>query len=155
MALARAHDILTLEQWAGADLRTLAMSAFRPFDAEEVSRFNLSGPAVRLGPREALLISMALHELATNAIKYGALSQPGGRVEFNWILGSKALEDGARPLSLLWRERGGPEVMPPVRRGFGSRLMEGLAHELRGKVTADARPEGMVWRIDGRVEPAQ
>jgi two-component sensor histidine kinase len=95
---------------------------------------------------------MALHELATNATKYGALSNPSGRVEFSWALDDRGAQPGQRRLSLLWRESGGPTFPPPARRGFGSRLMEGVAQELRGTVAADPRPEGMIWRIEGLVE---
>ncbi|HEY8573363.1 PAS domain S-box protein [Phenylobacterium sp.] len=152
MALSRAHDVLTREHWAGAELAAAAAAALAPFGGEDPESFSLQGPRVRLAPQEALALSMALHELATNAVKYGALSVPGGRVSISWEVGADD-EDPDRPgrLTLMWREDGGPAVEPPTRQGFGSRLMRGLAQELAGTAMADWRPEGLVWRIDGRL----
>jgi two-component sensor histidine kinase len=92
---------------------------------------------------------MAVHELCTNAVKYGALSNDAGRVEVVW-----RIEDGR--LRLTWRERGGPPVFPPTRRGFGSRLLEaGLAAELGGSVELAFEPEGLVCRIDAPLSAAE
>ena len=108
-------------------------------------RVSLSGPRILLPPKEAVAIVMALHELCTNAVKYGALSNDTGRIALGW---SRA--DGAAPrLKLVWREEGGPSVTPPKRRGFGSLLLERtLAQDLDGNVTTEFRPEGLVCSIE-------
>jgi PAS domain S-box-containing protein len=140
IALARAHDLLTRGNWEGARLREVAETALGPHMAG--GRIALSGPDARLTPKAALAIGMALHELATNAGKYGALSTEAGRVTLDWRLA----EDGLR---LCWRETGGPPVRPPARRGFGTRLMErGLPHELHGGIRLDFAPEGLCCEIE-------
>jgi two-component sensor histidine kinase len=101
---------------------------------------------VALNPKAAVALGLGIHELATNAVKYGALSSPAGRVTVRSRV--QATQDGAR-LKLDWIESGGPEVVAPARRGFGGRLLEeGLAGELSGKVTLDYRPEGLACRMD-------
>jgi PAS domain S-box-containing protein len=122
VALSEAHNVLVAESWAGADLSTILARALSPYDQLGQPRFELSGPPVRLSPQQAVPMSLVLHELTTNAIKYGALSTAAGRVAITWNLAYD--ERGARSLTLLWRERGGPLVQPPVRRGFGSRLID-------------------------------
>ncbi len=151
MALSRAHDVLTSEQWVGAELAAAARVALEPFGGDDGDRFRLRGPAVRLAPQEALALSMALHELATNAAKYGSLSVAGGHVELTWDVSDERDPERPARLSLCWQERGGPPVEQPVRQGFGSRLMRGLAQELGGAATADWRRAGLVWRIEGRL----
>jgi two-component sensor histidine kinase/integral membrane sensor domain MASE1 len=143
MALSRAHDVLTRQSWEGADLMAMVQGAVQPFETDAGERFHLQGPHVWLGPQQALAIAMALHELATNAAKYGALSSSEGRVDLTW----EAPADGG--LKMVWRESGGPPVSAPTHRGFGSRLLErGLAAELRGTVTVDYRPDGLVCVIE-------
>ncbi|GBU19256.1 MULTISPECIES: HWE histidine kinase domain-containing protein [Methylobacterium] len=152
LALARVHDVLTRESWEGAELGTVVADAVRPLDAAEdqPSRFRISGPALRLPPRLALSIAMALHELGTNAVKYGALCQEGGTVEIGWRV---SRGDETR-LSLRWTERGGPPVVPPTRTGFGSRLIErSLARELAGDVQLLYEPEGVICTIEAPVPP--
>nr|WP_276208769.1 PAS domain-containing protein [Caulobacter sp. 17J65-9] len=123
-ALARAHDVLTRHDWEGADLGEVVRQALAPFAAGDPGRFHISGPALRLTPKAALAISMALYELGANAARFGALSIPAGAIEVNWRIEGEQLE-------LNWRESGGPPVKPPTHRGFGSRLIEqGLAGEL-------------------------
>lgn len=148
VALAQAHDLLTRENWEGAELHEIAS---RLVDLHGgAARFELSGPAIRLSPKTALSLSMALHELATNAMKYGALSTPEGRVRIAWDLASAP---GAARLDLTWTETGGPPVTPPATRGFGSRLIErGLAAELSGSAAIDYRPTGVVCRIQALLE---
>jgi two-component sensor histidine kinase len=100
---------------------------------------------VLLPPREAVAIVMALHELCTNAVKYGALSNDTGEIELAW----NGTHRADRRLELVWREHGGPAVSPPVRRGFGSLLLERtLAQDLDGAVALDFLPEGLVCRIE-------
>ena len=150
MALSRAHDVLTDEQWAGAELREIAFQAAVPYqagDAEE--RFLLDGPAVRLPPKTAIAVALAFHELATNAAKYGALATPAGRVELTWTLRGQGER---KMLRIRWEESGGPAVTPPKRTGFGTRLIErGLAADLRGRVVLSFPPDGVVCEIEAEV----
>ncbi|HEV2605448.1 MAG TPA: PAS domain S-box protein [Microvirga sp.] len=138
IALSRAHDVLTREGWEGANLREIVAHAIEPFG----QRFVVQGPDLRLLPRMALALAMALQELATNAVKYGALSNETGEVEIAWTA------DDHRHLALTWTERGGPAVAPPNRRGFGSRLIErSLASDLGGTVALRFEPGGVVCTI--------
>lgn len=140
-ALAAAHDLLTREQWEGATLGELVASATRPL-AREHGRIEASGPEVEVTPKAAVSIVMALHELSTNATKYGALSVPAGRVTIGWTLDDERLK-------LEWRERGGPPVTPPTTRGFGIRMIErALASDLTGEVEIRFEPAGLVCIID-------
>lgn len=150
LALARAHDVLTRESWEGAELRTVVADAIKPLEAGDghEARFSVSGPPLRLPPRLALSIAMALHELGTNAVKYGALSQEKGLVRIEW-----SVEHGPETtLTLSWAESGGPPVSPPQRKGFGSRLIErSLARELAGEVELKYEPAGVVCTIKAPV----
>lgn len=156
IALARAHDVLTDEKWTGASLRDIACQAAAPYcSPDHRDRFVIEGPAVSMSPRSAIAVALALHELATNAAKYGALSVPGGRVRIAWV--TETLDGGDIGLRMSWRESGGPVVAPPRTRGFGSRLIErGLAAELRGTVRIDYPPTGVACTIDALIaaEPA-
>jgi two-component sensor histidine kinase len=148
VALAEAHDLLTRENWEGAELHEVAARVAALHGG--AGRFELSGPSIRLSPKTALSLSMALHELATNAMKYGALSTPEGRIRVAWDL---VPDPGAARLDLTWSERGGPPVSPPTERGFGSRLIErGLAAELSGSAAIDFHPDGVVCRIRALLE---
>jgi PAS domain S-box-containing protein len=140
-SLAHAHDLLTRENWDGADLGAVVGGVIAPYHAD---RFVVQGPSIRLTPRAVLTISLAMHELATNAAKYGALSVPDGRVEILWAIP----DDDRTRFELVWRERGGPPVQPPTRKGFGSRLVQQvLAAELKGKVHLSYGREGVVCRV--------
>jgi PAS domain S-box-containing protein len=144
IAMSAAHDVLTRENWEGADLREIVDGALGPFGQSE-GRILVSGPDVRLGSRAALAIAMALHELATNAVKYGALSGEAGQVSLGWA--ARAAGGDAR-LELDWREHGGPPVRPPLTSGFGSRLLtQGLAADLTGAAELTFAPEGVACRI--------
>jgi two-component sensor histidine kinase len=139
-ALARVHDLLSEAAWEGASLHEVVGQTLAPY-VEDVARITVSGPAVRLVPNAAVTLNMAFHELATNAVKYGALSTPAGRVDIAWGT------DGA-DIVMDWRERDGPAVAQPTRRGFGSRLIEqGLARELGSEATLAYPPEGLHCRI--------
>lgn len=141
MALSRAHDILTRESWGGAPLVDIVQEAFAPY-RDDRDRLHAEGEAVWLPPRHALAFAMVLHELCTNAVKYGALSSPNGRIAIGWTV-----HEGA--LRLLWAESGGPVVVPPTRRGFGSRLIErGLRHEIRGRVALAFAATGVTCTIE-------
>ena len=131
-SLSRSHDLLTRENWEGADLQDVIAQALRPFAyGSDDPPFKLAGPNIRLRPKLALSLGMAFHELATNAAKYGALTIDSGRVDVVWSL---ATQDGRQYVELQWTESGGPPVKPRAHRGFGSRLIEnGLAHEVGGR----------------------
>lgn len=146
LALSRAHDVLTRESWDGAELSEIVAQALAPHRNFRERRFHVKGPSIRLAPRTALALSMAFHELATNAVKYGALSNAEGELHLDWSI------DRSRKhprLLLRWEERGGPPVAPPKRRGFGSRLVErSLAQDLEGEVRIDFSPAGVVCLIE-------
>jgi len=136
--LAAAHDLLTREYWEGATVEALVNGATAPF-AESTGRISASGPHVVLTPKAAISLVLALHELGTNAAKYGALSEPDGRVELAWNVDPRA-----QAFTLTWRERGGPPVREPEGRGFGLRLIErALATDLTGKVDIAFAPAGL------------
>lgn len=146
LALARVHDVLTRENWDSAELRTVVADAIAPLHAGEGqrSRFVVDGPPLRLPPRLALSIAMALHELGTNAVKYGALCRENGTVSITWNVD----REPQALLRLRWAESGGPIVEPPTRTGFGSRLIErSLARELDGDVQLVFAPEGVTCSI--------
>lgn len=150
-ALSRAHDLLTVHNWEGAALRDVVSRALTPFSAGETRLF-IEGPMARLTPKQALALSIALHELATNAAKYGALSNETGQVSVEWSI---VPGDGAGELHLTWTETGGPLVQRPTRTGFGSRLIErSLALELGGAALIEYRPEGVVSTISTPLEHA-
>ncbi len=147
-ALSRSHDLLGRDKWDGAVLSDLVRDALAPFTTTEknAERFTIEGEDIRLSPKATLALGIAFNELATNAVKYGAFSNEAGTVSVKWTLERKGDE---RWLCLHWRERGGPPVNPPTRKGFGSRVIEqGLAHELDGKIKLDYPPQGIVCTID-------
>jgi two-component system, chemotaxis family, CheB/CheR fusion protein len=137
-ALSNAHDVLAQDNWHRAPLREIVDHALAPFQKE---RIELSGPHVLLEASKALAMTMALHELATNAVKYGALSNTIGRVRVEWTV--RRAGDSAR-LQLCWQERGGPPVREPDQKGFGSRLIEASLEE--SQVVFD--PEGISCRLE-------
>ena len=149
MGLSRVHDILTRESWHGAELREVAERALQPFD-EAGARVSIQGPPVWLQPGGALTMALAFHELATNALKYGALSTAGGHVRLTWTY-----EADSRALEVTWIETDGPSVSPPTRKGFGSRLIErSLRGELKGEAVMDYRPEGLSCHLRARLPEA-
>jgi len=128
-ALGRTHSLLSREQWGNVQLCDVARESLEPYILEDKNRVMLNGPPVALDPKSALALGMVFHELATNAIKHGALSNRDGKVSMGW-----ALKD-ERQVALDWQEAGGPEVNPPAHGGFGSRLIRlELTHELNGAV---------------------
>jgi two-component sensor histidine kinase len=149
-ALARAHDVLTRESWHGAELADIIAGAVAPLEANPGLRFRASGPSVRLEPKAAVSLAMVLHELATNAVKYGALSTDAGWVSLDW---TATPAPGGLDLALTWVEHGGPPVKPPRRRGFGARLISrSLAAEL-GSAELIYAPAGVQCRMELVVPP--
>ncbi|HEV2605720.1 MAG TPA: HWE histidine kinase domain-containing protein [Microvirga sp.] len=152
MALSKAHDVLTRQNWESANLREIVAQALAPYGHARENRLHLQGPDIRLQPRTALALAMALQELATNAVKYGSLSNETGEVRIEWSL--DALHTPPC-LSLTWRESGGPPVEEPSRRGFGTRLIErSLAQDLDGKVTIAFAPDGVVCKVTAPIVTA-
>lgn len=142
MALSTTHDLLVKHAWTSASFRELVEATLRPYG----HAWRHAGPDLRLDPNYAVSLGMAVHELATNAIKYGAW-RTGGQVEI-------ATEVGEAEVRIIWRESGGPPVSPPARSGFGARLLQrGVAAELGGRVQMDFAPEGLVCSIAAPVSP--
>jgi two-component sensor histidine kinase len=137
LALAKAHGLLTRTSWESANLAEVVQDAIQTNIAAR-DRITVRGRDMMLGPKPALAIAMALHELFTNAIKYGSLSNETGWVEITWSPAEEA------QFELTWSEHGGPPVSPPVRRGYGSAMMEqALARDLQGEVLVEYRREGL------------
>ena len=139
--LSNAHLALTDENWRSVTLRDLVLSTLQPVLADQ-SLYSASGPNLRVQPKSAVALSMAIHELCTNAIKYGALSVETGRVAIAWEI------DGSR-FRLCWQEHGGPPVAAPERKGFGSVMIErALAAQIEGEVNIDYARAGLICSID-------
>jgi PAS domain S-box-containing protein len=156
IALAKAHDVLTSENWEGADLDRLVDDALRLHNVVRPC-CRWQGDRVRVVPRTALALSMMLHELAANASVHGALSNETGTVTVSWIVVEAAGLSGAERsrLNLRWQEQGGPPVTRPTHRGFGRRMMErSLANELGGEVRIHYDPAGVVCTVDIPLEAA-
>ncbi|OJH50597.1 histidine kinase [Agrobacterium pusense] len=144
-SLSRAQDLLVHADWQHADLKAVMQQALSPYP---VDAFQIGGPSVPLPPRAVVSLSLALHELATNAAKYGALSAPGGQVSISWQF--EPLADNR--LRIVWEERGGPEVAPPRRRGFGSTLIERLlSAELKGETKFVYEKSGVICVIEAEM----
>lgn len=138
IALGRAHDILTKSSWTAASIMQVVESALAPH-SPGLDRINITGPALNLLPRPALGLALAVHELATNALKYGALSNARGIVDISWSNDSSGFR-------FTWSERGGPTVSEPSpeKKSFGSRLIEKmLAADFQGRVTTTYQPDGI------------
>lgn len=156
--LSTSHDLLVAQNWQGASLGELVREQLAPFARVGGTRVKVSGPTVFVSAAAAEAIGLALHELATNAVKHGALSAASGQVTVSW-----AIEDGAakqRQLRMSWVEQDGPSVTPPTRSGFGRTVMEAmLVQRLDGKVTMNFAPGGLTWDLsipaDQHVTPAR
>jgi two-component sensor histidine kinase len=137
-ALSNVHTLLAQSRWTGADLRTLVRAELLPYCGEETTRALIDGPGVILKPASAQSIAMMLHELTTNAVKYGALSVPAGHVGIRW----SRVVDGK--LVFRWTEMDGPPVKPPNTKGFGTRLLDqAIREQMNGEMRFDWRPEGL------------
>ncbi len=137
-ALSATHDILSQSDWTEAAVGEIVRSELAPYIQADEGQILMDGPSVSLAPNDALSLGLAIHELATNAAKYGALSVPTGRIAVDWRLAAPDIAE------VRWRESGGPRVEPPTRRGFGLDLIEKVvSHELRSEVALDFAPEGV------------
>ncbi|AAK24525.1 sensor histidine kinase [Caulobacter vibrioides] len=137
MAIAATHNVLTDQNWSAASLRQIVDGSVTPYRANP-GQLTISGDDLKVSPKPAVVMALAFHELAINALKYGALSAPDGHVDIHWSV------DPDDQLLIEWAERGGPTVRPPERRGFGSRIVElALPNELGGKVDLDYRRDGL------------
>ncbi|MBC7772518.1 MAG: PAS domain S-box protein [Pyrinomonadaceae bacterium] len=146
-SLARAHGELATTHWQGARLLPLTQRTLEAFRHTELANILIEGEDVFLPPRVATVLNMALHELGTNALKYGALSVPGGVVHVMWVC--HISPEGKRSLRLRWMEQNGPRVEPPTRRGFGRELIEGgVRYECAGTVTMSFEPEGVICEFN-------
>jgi two-component sensor histidine kinase len=152
-ALAEAHNLLSQERWQGSELKDVVARVLQPFLLNSPDRIRMNGPTVPLSPRLAVVLSMIVHEIATNAAKYGALSNETGTVTLDW----EVTTDMPKPqLRLIWTESGGPPVTAPVQRGFGSRLIERSASDqLGGEATVDFLPRGVVYTISCPLDEAR
>jgi|AGTN01.1.fsa_nt_gi Methylase of chemotaxis methyl-accepting proteins len=154
-ALAKAHEVLSNEDWAEVPLQAL-ITAGLALQSEDKERVTLDGPPIRLGAKAATTLSLAFHELATNATKYGAFANDTGHIDIGWTREARPNGDS---LVIRWQESGGPPVLPPDRKGFGSEMIErGIKYELRGEAEIDFLPAGVQARIsiplDGLCHPA-
>lgn len=145
-ALAAAHGLLTSSNWEAAPLDETIRSATEATAGADVARIYRDGPDLELGPQTAVSLAMIVHELTTNAIKYGALSVPGGRVDIRWAVEDQ--DDGKRQLAIDWFERGGPPAVEPDRRGFGTRLVKrGLSSDRRSSADMRFTSQGFEYRV--------
>lgn len=148
-ALSSAHSLLTRQNWESAGLADTLRSAVEATAGSNLDRVDFDGPDFDLPPQTALSIAMAVHELCTNAIKYGSLSVPDGRVALHWNLSGA---EQRQVLTIEWKESGGPRVEVPVQKGFGTRLIErGLSAELRGEARLKFAAEGVTCTISAPV----
>lgn len=144
-ALGTAQDLLIRERWTGAGCRTLIESAVRAFQSRSVDQFEITGENIAIASGPAMSLSMVIHELSTNATKYGALSVPAGRVSIQWMV----LDDDPRRFVLRWIESGGPAVTEPARKSFGSRLIEqALPGQLKGEARMQFEPSGLICEVN-------
>ena len=140
-ALANVHSLFAQSRWIGAELSTIAAQELAPYLQGEAARVRIDGPQVLLEPSTAQSIAVVLHELVTNAAKYGALSGRDGQVALGWS------EAADRLLTLRWTEDGGPSVTTPTREGFGSRLIARMIGDLKGTTNFEWHPKGLVCEI--------
>ena len=143
IALGRAQDMLLRADEAGARLSDVVSAAINPFDSGEVRRFVVLNTLIEISPEAVLPLTLSLNELCTNALKYGALSNATGRIDI-----ASEVDISTQLFTLTWTETGGPVVMAPTRRGFGTRLLGALASQLHGEVRLRYEPTGVVYRLN-------
>ena len=136
LALANVHSLFVKTRWIGAELSTIATQELAPYSEQDERRVRIDGPQILLEPNSAQAMAVTLHELATNAAKYGALSMPNGQIDLKWM------HEADGRLTLHWREIGGPAVKMPTHQGFGTRIIEGMIGQVKGKARFDWRAEG-------------
>jgi two-component sensor histidine kinase len=141
-ALGRAHDLLIQVNWSSSGLVNTIRRATEPFDNQGGGRISINGPDIGIASGAVIALSMIFNELCTNTTKFGALSMPAGRVEIAWTI------DDAQRLRLVWTEKGGPPVMPPTKRSFGTRMISSLGQQLSGQVQLAYDPTGFVYTLD-------
>jgi two-component sensor histidine kinase/DNA-binding NarL/FixJ family response regulator len=142
LALSRAHDLLLQTSWSSASLVETLNSSIEPFDERGARRFNFNGPDLKINSAAVIALAMTFNELCTNAIKFGALTVAAGRVDVGWTV------TGENRVRLRWTERNGPPVQPPSRRSFGTRMMESLGQQLRGRIELSYNDDGFVYDLD-------
>jgi two-component sensor histidine kinase/CheY-like chemotaxis protein len=140
-ALAQSHELLSQSRWEGADILHLILDELAPYHGEGQQRVTAMGPSLMLVPEQAQLLAMAIHELATNAAKYGSLSVSAGRVDVSW-----STFEGV--LSLIWRESNGPKAQRPNKFGFGTRVISSLGAGRSGRTEFDWRPSGLSFALE-------
>ena len=145
LALGTAQDLLIRERWTGAGCRTLIENAVKAFQSKSLDQFEINGENIAISAGPAMSLSMVIHELCTNATKYGALSVSGGRVSIEWTTS----EDNPKRFLLHWKESGGPPVQEPSRKSFGSRLIEqALPGQLKGEARLRFNPSGLSCEVN-------
>ena len=144
-ALGVAQDLLVRERWTGAGCRTLIEAAVRAFQSKSLDQFDITGDNIAISSGPAIALSMVIHELCTNAVKYGALSARAGHVSISWAVS----QDDPKRFKLRWKERGGPTVREPSRKSFGSRLIEqALPGQLHGEARFLFEPDGVSCEVN-------
>src|SRR6478736_988335 len=141
-ALGVAQDLLVRERWTGARCRSLIEAAVKAFQSKSLDQFDIAGDNIAISSGPAIALSMVIHELCTNAVKYGALSVPNGRVSISWAVADERFK-------LHWKERGGPPVHEPSRKSFGSRLIEqALPGQLQGEARLRFEADGLSCEVN-------
>jgi two-component sensor histidine kinase len=143
LALGRAHDLLLQARWSSAGLAHIVQSATEPYDSKGSGKFSIQGPEIKITSGAVIALAMTLNELCTNTTKFGALSVPAGRIEIVWTIDNKN-----QRLYLTWTEKDGPEVHPPTRQSFGTRLIGTLGKQLNGEVELSYAPKGFSYVLD-------
>jgi len=144
-ALGVAQDLLVRERWTGAGCRTLIEAAVRAFQSKSLDQFDITGDNIAISSGPAIALSMVIHELCTNAVKYGALSARAGHVSISWAIS----QDDSKRFKLHWKERGGPTAREPSRKSFGSRLIEqALPGQLHGEARLLFEPDGVSCEVN-------
>lgn len=143
-ALGVSHDLLIRESWTGAGCRTLIANAILAFQTEGLKQFTITGDNLAISSGPAVALSMVIHELSTNALKYGALAVPDGRVSIAWSVDAET-----KRFKLEWRESGGPPVVEPMKKSFGSRFIEqALPGQLQGEARLIFEPTGLICDVN-------
>jgi two-component sensor histidine kinase len=143
LALGRAHDLLLQARWSSASLAHIVQGATEPYDSKGEGRISIQGADLRIVSGAVIALAMTLNELCTNTTKFGALSVPGGHVEIAWTI-----DPNNERLHLTWTEKGGPAVLPPTRRSFGTRLIDTLGKQLNGSVEMTYDSKGFIYALD-------